>query len=53
MKLQGMSIVYVLIILPIFFVITMALFVFGSALRSKADYDTKILRSIPRCNKSF
>lgn len=53
MKLQGMSIVYLLVVLPIFVVITMALSVYSSAMRTKIEYDKKVLTSAQDAIKAF
>lgn len=53
MKLQGMSIIYVLIVLPILFVITLALSVYSSSLRLKTEYDKKLLGSAQDAIRAF
>ena len=42
MKLQGMTIVYVLIILPIFFVVSIVISTQIQIINARLDYDNKI-----------
>ena len=43
MKLQGMTIVYVLIILPIFFVVSIVISTQIQIINARLDYDKKVL----------
>ena len=53
MKLQGMTIVYVLIILPIFFVVSIVISTQIQIINARLDYDKKVLGAAQDAIKSF
>ena len=53
MKLQGMTIVYILIILPIFFVVSIVISTQIQIINARLDYDKKVLGAAQDAIKSF
>lgn len=53
MKLQGMTIVYILIIIPIFFVISLALSAQAQIIQARLEYDKKVYGAAADAVKAF